>query len=244
MTLNEVKDKIKTVEGWLSEAETDFLYGISKSCTGKGVIVEIGSWQGKSTICLAGASEAGARVPIYAIDPHQDSYVHEDFLGKGKSTLEIFKKNIEAAGVNSLVCPIVAKSEEAVRGWNKPIEFLWIDGDHHYSEVKKDFTLWASFVIEGGTIAFHDSFYDEVQKFVIKEVLLNKNFKNAALIDSITAVKKSARRNLGDCLRAIYIIFLNKTQGIFRKMPLPKFLRNPLKTAGKKFIRYFGRTIN
>lgn len=244
MTLNEVKNKIKTVEGWLSDAEVEFLYGAARSCSGKGVIVEIGSWQGKSTVCLAGASEAGSRVQIYAIDPHQDSYVHEDFWGKGISTFGIFKKNIESAGISSLVHPIVSKSEEAVRGWNKPIEFLWIDGDHRYNEVKKDFDLWSPFVVDGGIIAFHDSSYDDVQEFVIKEVLLNKNFKNAVFTDSITAVSKTSHRGLAGYLRAVYVIFLNKTQGFFRKMPMPGFLRRGIKNAGKKFINYLGRAMN
>jgi Methyltransferase domain len=38
--------------------------------------------------------------------------------------------------------PLIMTSEEAVRGWNKPIRFLWIDGDHRYEPMKLDFKLW------------------------------------------------------------------------------------------------------
>lgn len=38
----------------------------------------------------------------------------------------------------------------------RPIDFLFIDGDHRYSGVKKDYELYASLVRPGGLIAFHD----------------------------------------------------------------------------------------
>ncbi len=39
---------------------------------------------------------------------------------------------------------------------NKKIDFLFIDGDHTYCGVKKDFELYNCFVRNGGIIAFHD----------------------------------------------------------------------------------------
>jgi len=39
---------------------------------------------------------------------------------------------------------------------NRQIDFLFIDGDHTYEGVKKDFELYGPLVRAGGTIAFHD----------------------------------------------------------------------------------------
>ena len=39
---------------------------------------------------------------------------------------------------------------------NRPIDFLFIDGDHRYPGVKRDYELYASLVRPGGLIAFHD----------------------------------------------------------------------------------------
>lgn len=39
---------------------------------------------------------------------------------------------------------------------NRPIDFLFIDGDHTYEGVKKDFELYNPLVRKGGIIAFHD----------------------------------------------------------------------------------------
>jgi hypothetical protein len=75
----QVKPLIADVPGWLTDEEGEALYELARGCTGKGVIVEIGSWKGKSTICLGRGSQAGASVPIYAIDPHEYDLVLEDF---------------------------------------------------------------------------------------------------------------------------------------------------------------------
>ncbi len=89
-----VKPLIAEVPGWLTDEEGEALYDLARACTGAGVIVEIGSWKGKSTICLGRGSLAGAAVPIYAIDPHAD-YRFGDF-----------KANVDRAGITDLVRPV------------------------------------------------------------------------------------------------------------------------------------------
>ncbi len=39
---------------------------------------------------------------------------------------------------------------------NKPVDFLFIDGDHTYEGVKRDFELYSSLVKKKGVISFHD----------------------------------------------------------------------------------------
>src|SRR4051794_41857731 len=65
-----VKPLIADIPGWLTDEEGEALYDLARRCRGDGAIVEIGSWKGKSTVCLGLGSQAGASVPIYAIDPH------------------------------------------------------------------------------------------------------------------------------------------------------------------------------
>ena len=38
----------------------------------------------------------------------------------------------------------------------RPVDVLFIDGDHHYAGAKADFDLYAPLVRSGGLIAFHD----------------------------------------------------------------------------------------
>ncbi len=39
---------------------------------------------------------------------------------------------------------------------NEKLDYLFIDGDHSYEGVRKDFEMYSSFVRKGGVIAFHD----------------------------------------------------------------------------------------
>jgi cephalosporin hydroxylase len=60
-----------------------------------------------------------------------------------------------------LVMPADSQSEatvERVRGLtgDRPVDFLFIDGDHSYEGVKRDFEPWGPLVRPGGIIAFHD----------------------------------------------------------------------------------------
>jgi len=155
--IGHIKEISKNIPGWLSDAQGEFLYNTAKKCIGKGVIVEIGSWEGKSTVWLAKGSKAGSNAKIYAVDPHTGSSEHKKRYGV-VWTFEEFKKNIKRANVEDIVVPIVKTSEDAARDWDeKPIELLWIDGSHEYEMVKLDFDLWFPYLIEEGIIAVHDT---------------------------------------------------------------------------------------
>lgn len=65
---------------------------------------------------------------------------------------------------------------------NRRVEFLFIDGDHSYEGVRKDFEMYSPLVMKGGLIAFHDicehpkesgcevkRFWDEIKESEIKK---------------------------------------------------------------------------
>jgi hypothetical protein len=47
-------------------------------------------------------------------------------------------------------------TEDAARGWNKPIRRLWIEGVLRHESAKLDFGLWKAFLVEGGILAMRD----------------------------------------------------------------------------------------
>lgn len=188
-TLKDIKD-IHSV----SVKEGKLLYKLAKECTGKGVIVEIGSWKGYSTIWLAKGSQSGECVEVYAIDPHIGSEVHRKMYGVVKTYPE-FIKNIAKVNVENIVVPMVMTSKQAGEQWGDlPIELLWIDGDHEAVDV--DFDIWYSYVIDGGIIALHDTtmWPSKVPyKVAIEKLYKSGDFVDVKRVMSITYAKKIDR---------------------------------------------------
>src|SRR5574337_1383187 len=88
----ELRELARGIEGWLGDREGEVLYDLARKCTGRGAIVEIGSWKGKSTIWLAKGSKAGNGVKVYAVDTHTGSSEHRQDAG-GVWTFDAFKRN-------------------------------------------------------------------------------------------------------------------------------------------------------
>lgn len=209
MNINYVKQFCTNVNGWLSDKEGEFLYNSAKNSVKGGVIVEIGSWQGKSTIYLGWGSKNGNGNHIYAIDPHIGSSEHQ-ISDQKIWTFEKFKENIKNAELNDIVTPIVLTSEEANKGWDLPISLLWIDGAHEYEYVKKDFELWSPFLVEGGIIAFHDNNYPDVKKLTSETISINKTFVNLRDVDSILSATKDSSSTLLNKKIEFYLIYIKK----------------------------------
>ena len=137
----------------LNGDEVDLLFTLAKEGGGEGVIVEIGAYKGGSTILLALGSKCVNREKVYSVDPHTPYNI----AVASPRSLDTFQKNIGEAGVEDWVIPIFKTSEDAHRGWDKPIRLLFIDGDHRYEYVRNDFLWWEPWLVPEGVIAFHDS---------------------------------------------------------------------------------------
>jgi predicted O-methyltransferase YrrM len=207
MTLKEIASRIRSVEGWLSKTEGRLLYRLAKKCRGRGVIVEIGSWKGKSTIWLAHGSRASSGVKVHAVDPHTGSPEHQDIVPV--STFDEFRQNIAQANVDDLVVPHVAFSEECAKTFDQPVELIFIDGLHEWEGVKADFDSWAPKVIEGGVMVFHDSTcWDGVRRLVIDYVYKSRHFRNVGFSGSMTYGERVACNTAGDRLRNRVVLSL------------------------------------
>lgn len=190
---NDVRSVAGAIEGWLSDAQGSALFEAAAGTTGKGLIVEIGSWKGRSTAWLAaGARLAAARV--YAIDPHAGS--RED---PAAATLGEFRANLARAGVADVVEPLVMTSAEAARALDGPVELLFIDGDHSYDAVRLDADLWLPRLVEGGVVMFHDvgaAGYSGPRRVFRRSICWNAGFEGIARVGSMAMARRTHRRSL------------------------------------------------
>jgi predicted O-methyltransferase YrrM len=191
-----VKPLIADVPGWLTDEEGEALYDLARGCTGRGAIVEIGSWKGKSTICLGLGARAGKADRIFAIDPHAD-YRFGDF-----------KANVERAGIADLVTPIPSLSQAAAGGFDEPIELLFVDGSHEYDLVLEDFEQWVPKVVEGGWVAFHDTTWTAGPRKVVGQAIYrSRGFDDVRfVVGSLTVARKVVSNTLPDRIRNRYVL--------------------------------------
>ncbi|BAT55078.1 Glycosyl transferase, group 1 [Nostoc sp. NIES-3756] len=147
---------VASVEGFMIPGQEEYLFNKVKSLPEDAVIVEIGSFKGRSTVAM-GYACIGTNRKIYAIDTWDGN--DSDFAER--QFFEIWQQNIEANGIEEYVIPIRGYSHEILAQWQnltngKSIDFIFIDGSHQYLDVLKDFEMSFPLVKDGGWMAFHD----------------------------------------------------------------------------------------
>jgi predicted O-methyltransferase YrrM len=181
-------DTVHEVYGHVSPAEMQLLYRLASEVPAGGVIVEIGNFQGKSTVCLGlGAKEAGAS--MFTVDPHEDYYVN-DKTHYGMENHAALLKNLIRFDLGETVRVVAMRSVNIARQI-AGIDLLWIDGSHKYYDVWFDLNQWSQEMSATGRIAVHDSsgHFPEVSK-ALREFTLQDEWKAVSLTDATTVLER------------------------------------------------------
>ncbi len=200
--------QVSQIGGWLTEEEGKFLYEIAKGAPKDGKIIEIGSWKGRSTVCLGQGSKDGNNAKIYAIDPHTGSSEQQKEYGR-VNTYQEFLKNISNAKVDANVVPLVQTSKAASEKINGPVYFVFADGAHEYDFVKLDYELWFPKLPNGRLMAFHDCWHRfGVQRFTAVLLFTSTKVRNPKLLDTLTIVEKVEENTLFDRIfNALFVVY-------------------------------------
>ena len=133
------------VDGYLYPHEAIFLYWLARDSPGDGTIVEVGSMRGRSALCMAMGLRKRGNGKIFAIDPHVYNTENE------------LRGNIAHFGLDHHIEPIVAPSIESANQWKRPLDVVFLDGDHSRSAIKADVEAWVPHIKAGGFLVLHDS---------------------------------------------------------------------------------------
>ena len=163
----------REARGFMPHNEGMGLYGTALQMASSDTSVEIGSYCGKSTIYLgAAALENGSLV--FTVDHHrgseemQQGWEHHDAELVDPSTGRIdslpeLRRNIERAGLENVIVPIIGDSQTVAKRWEAPIAMLFIDGGHGAEPAHTDYEEWSPKVRVGGFLAIHDVFADPTE---------------------------------------------------------------------------------
>lgn len=200
MILQIIKDYF-LIDGWLSVQEAIALYKLIQSVKSDSVTVcEIGSWLGKSSYIFARALETHKNRQLFCIDPFDasgDSSSKKIYQRTKKELrmplLKKFTENMRRLGVLKRIKIVQGYSHEVIKKFNEPIDILFIDGNHDYDSVLRDYKNWLKLVKKGGFIAFHDvgSSHATGPKEVVElEIVRNPMWVNQQLIDELYIAQK------------------------------------------------------
>ncbi len=201
-----LKEDLKNIEGWFDYCEANLLYQlvtqVPRNQANLIIVVEIGAFLGKSTITIAKAVKESGGGWVYSIDPHEGiPYYHP------QPTLSDFIENIGWANVNDIVKICLGNSDEWSDNISASLSMIFIDGDHTYEVVKKDYSKWEEKIIINGLIAFHDAIQDGPFK-LISELLNSQNFRLIFIVGSLAILQKKGH-NKNDIISALNQILLN-----------------------------------
>ena len=139
------------IPGWLTEAQAALLWDTARQLSARPLVVEIGSHQGRSTIILAAAVRDTCG-HVVAVDPFVDGR-----LFGGSATRTLFEENVTRAGMTSSVELLPEYSTRARPGWNRQIDYLYIDGKHDYWTASDDLK-WTAHMPPGSPVLVHDAY--------------------------------------------------------------------------------------
>jgi len=127
----------------VTESELQMLLKYSRNAK---VVCEIGCYEGKTSVALA-KNTVGA---VYSVDPFFKGRLH---ISYGEWIARLHRKRNRAKNLFFLK----GFSQDVVRDFRLPIDFLFIDADHSYEGVKGDWNSWRPKMVQGSIVALHDT---------------------------------------------------------------------------------------
>jgi predicted O-methyltransferase YrrM len=194
----------QAAKGFMPDDEGLSLHRAGLEAGGRGPMLEIGSYCGKSAVYLGAAAKATDST-LYSVDHHRGSeenqpgeeYHDPDLVDEeGRvDTLPWFRSTIEEAGLSNWVIAVVGSSPKVARSWATPLSLVFIDGGHSDAAAQADYENWAPAIMNDGLLAIHDVFEDPAEGGrppfeVYSRALSSRAFVEADACGSLRVLRK------------------------------------------------------
>jgi predicted O-methyltransferase YrrM len=200
--LREIAEQTK---GFMPPEEGLALYDAAAQAAPNGVILEIGSYCGKSAVYIGAAAKAHGGT-LVTIDHHRGSEetqpgweYHDpetvDPASNRMNTLPFLRRTLELAELEEHVIAIVGRSTRVATFWRTPLAMLFIDGGHSEQEAQGDYASWAPHIQPGGLLVIHDVFPNpadggQAPFHVYEHALASQDFKEVSVTGSLRVLER------------------------------------------------------
>ncbi|MFT4553013.1 MAG: putative O-methyltransferase YrrM [Chlamydiales bacterium] len=178
------------IPGFMSIPDLEVLEQLAQQVPAKGIIVEIGSFMGRSSWTLAKSCDSS--VQVHCVDPWPKYTLTDEDLESMAGYTEGLKLEFSTFKKNVQDCPNITAIEgcstEVEWPEDKLIDLLFIDGDHESPGVENDMECWFKRLKPEGILVGHDfnlASFPDVCRAVIskaeKENLAFKLFESSAI---------------------------------------------------------------
>lgn len=150
----------RAIDGMISPDSGKLLYALCVAQVESGNVVEVGSWQGRSTSFLARATSESSNGTFFAIDHFRGNEGKEASYVVGKKDLsdlrQGFERNMRSVGLWDRINLLDMPNTEAASLVSSPVRFLFIDGDHTEAGVEADIDLFWPLLTPHAIVVFDD----------------------------------------------------------------------------------------
>lgn len=151
-------------EEWYPHQQAAYLGWLAQQVPSEGAYIEIGCWEGRSTIAIA---QTIAPTPLIAVD-HWQGNVEEGVsrdLAAERDVYATFARNLELLTSGNVQVHRM-DWREWMATWEGPIAFMHIDASHDYDSVADCIRAVLPYVVKGGILCGDDYHWDGVYRAV------------------------------------------------------------------------------
>lgn len=146
---------VEPLGGFLSIKEAGILHWAASTWPVPGPVLELGVYEGRSTVVLAHAGRQ-----VHAVDAWSLEVDDLSAYGGGQTPAgEVFQRfiaNIRRAQVEARITIHRGHTHVVGKQWDIPGAILFIDAGHTYADVRGDLELWTPHMLPGGLLLMHD----------------------------------------------------------------------------------------
>lgn len=154
-------------------------------------IVELGTFEGKTAVALARVSPG----TVYTVDPFMPGRLGVCY---GRVIARIAQRRAKAGNLQFLR----GFSHDVAPRFDEPVDMLFIDANHSYEAVRRDWEDWTPKLRAGGIVAMHDVRVARnspvrlgSMDFFEREVAVNEGYEEVAAADALVVMRKRGARN-------------------------------------------------